>query len=103
METDTNDSLGNDARNEVNENMVRSFIYFIRFVRSLIAQTINTTRQKRPFNKPINAQNIDITEVLVEKKDTRRQRSGKATIKKRFPLQKPKWEKTIMNNQVLIP
>ena len=69
METDTSDSLGNDARNEVNENMVRSFIYFIRFVRSLIEQTINTTRQKSPFNKPINAyhaQNIDIIEVLVE-------------------------------------
>ena len=69
METDTSDSLGNDARNEVNENMVRSFIYFIRFVRSLIEQTINTTRQKNPFNKPINAyhaQNIDIIEVLLE-------------------------------------
>ena len=28
-----------------------------------------------------------------EKKGTRRQRSGKGAIRKRFPLQKPRWEK----------
>ena len=29
-----------------------------------------------------------------KKKGTRRQRSGKGAIRKRFPLQKPRWEKT---------
>ena len=31
---------------------------------------------------------------LVCKKGTSRQRSGKGVIRKRFPLQKPRWEKT---------
>ena len=35
------------------------------------------------------------------RKGTSRQRSGK--IRKRFPLQKPRWEKNQTNNQVLIP
>ena len=30
---------------------------------------------------------------IVEKKGTSRQRSGKGAIRKRFPLQKPRWEK----------
>ena len=30
----------------------------------------------------------------VNKKGTSRQRSGKGAIRKRFPLQKPRWEKT---------
>ena len=34
---------------------------------------------------------------------TSRQRSGKGAIRKRFPLQKPGWEKNQTNNQVLIP
>ena len=36
-------------------------------------------------------------------KGTSRQRSGKGAIRKRFPLQKPRWEKNQTNNQVLIP
>ena len=36
-------------------------------------------------------------------KDTSRQRSGKGAIRKRFPLQKPRWGKNQTNNQVLIP
>ena len=36
-------------------------------------------------------------------KGTSRQRSGKGAIRKRFPLQKPRWEKKQTNNQVLIP
>ena len=34
---------------------------------------------------------------------TSRQRSGKGAIRKRFPLQKPRWEKNQTNNQALIP
>ena len=37
------------------------------------------------------------------RKGTSRQRSGKGAIRKRFPLQKPRWEKNQTNNQVLIP
>ena len=36
-------------------------------------------------------------------KGTSRQRSGKGAIRKRFPLQKPRWKKIQTNNQVLIP
>ena len=32
--------------------------------------------------------------VLSQSKGTSRQRSGKGAIRKRFPLQKPRWEKT---------
>ena len=35
-------------------------------------------------------------------KSTSRQRSGKGAIRKRFPLQKPRWGKNQTNNQVLI-
>ena len=38
-----------------------------------------------------------------ELKGTSRQRSGKGAIRKRFPLQKPRWEKNQTNNQALIP
>ena len=31
---------------------------------------------------------------MMKKKGTSRQRSGKGAIRKRFPLQKPRWEKT---------
>ena len=34
---------------------------------------------------------------------TSRQRSGKGAIRKRFPLQKPRWGKKQTNNHVLIP
>ena len=37
------------------------------------------------------------------KKSTSRQRSGKGAIRKRLPLQKPRWEKKQTNNQALIP
>ena len=37
------------------------------------------------------------------KKSTSRQRSGKGTIRKRIPLQKPEVGKNQANNQVLIP
>ena len=37
------------------------------------------------------------------KKGTRRQRSGKGAIRKRFPLQKPRREKNQTINKVLIP
>ena len=36
------------------------------------------------------------------KRGTSRQRSGKGAIRKRFQLQKPRWEKKQTNNQVLI-
>ena len=36
-------------------------------------------------------------------KGTSRQKSRKGAIRKRFPLQKPRWEKNQTNNQVLIP
>ena len=36
----------------------------------------------------------DIQSILKEQKGTSRQRSGKGAIRKRFPLQKPRWEKT---------
>ena len=39
----------------------------------------------------------------MDKKCTSRQRSGKGAIRKRFPLQKPRWEKKQTNNQALIP
>ena len=42
------------------------------------------------------------TDKLLEK-GTSRQRLGKGAIRKRFPLQKPRWEKNQTNNQVLIP
>ena len=32
-------------------------------------------------------------QVEQQQKDTRRQRSGKGTIRNKFPLQKPRWEK----------
>ena len=53
----------------------------------------------------LNGKNSDLVSYLLgfcdaSKKGTSRQRSGKGTIRKRFPLQKPRWEKT--NNQVLI-
>ena len=32
---------------------------------------------------------------------TSRQRSGKGAVRKRFPLQKPRWEKNQTNNQAL--
>ena len=38
-----------------------------------------------------------------KQKSTSRQRSGKGAIRKRFPLQKPRWEKKQTNNQALIP
>ena len=40
---------------------------------------------------------------VMTEKGTSRQRSGKGAIRKRFPLQKPRWEKNQTNNQVLIP
>ena len=72
------------------------------------------------FNRPVNnngvlseelefwilkhAQSMEQTEVPVsfvetsieqdKQKGTSRQRSGKGAIRKRFPLQKPRWEKT---------
>ena len=39
----------------------------------------------------------------ITKEGTSRQRSGKGAIRKRFPLQKPRWEKKQTNSQVLIP
>ena len=41
--------------------------------------------------------------VAILEKGTSRQRPGKGAIRKRFPLQKPRWEKKQTNNQALIP
>ena len=38
--------------------------------------------------------NVRIAQEKSSLKGTSRQRSGKAAIRKRFPLQKPRWEKT---------
>ena len=48
-----------------------------------------------------NANTMLINALQIEK-GTSRQRSGKGAIRKRFPLQKPRWEKNQTNNQALI-
>ena len=46
---------------------------------------------------------ILISQPKSRKEGKSRQISGKGAIRKRFPLQKPRLEKNIFNNQVLIP
>ena len=41
-----------------------------------------------------NCRHCNVRTIEPEKKGTSRQRSGKGAIRKRFPLQKPRWEKT---------
>ena len=41
--------------------------------------------------------------IFMEKKGTSRQRSGKGAIRKRFPLQNPRWEKTKLTIRYLYP
>ena len=51
-------------------------------------------KEKECINK---LQNLEEDRLFIEdpmKKGTIRQRSGKGAIRKRFPLQKPRWEKT---------
>ena len=48
-----------------------------------------------------NSKEGDVVKLRFRSMGTSRQRSGKGAIRKRFPLQKPRWEKNQTNNQAL--
>ena len=63
-------------------NYARAITMYVRIMTKYVRVMIKCAREMTKYVK------------ILTKKGTSRQRSGKGAIRERFPLQKPRWEKT---------